>query len=250
MSVYVINGKEYDVKTGREIHDINSSWPDQQFITINGVMINLHTLKSDEYNKRSLGLEVISERSSLSIPEIYEVISYRIAKKEATNLEKAIIFQLKYHELAKAEAKAQGEIGRGTAETSILTERQILGLEKLPNLKNIFPWAYASTLEIEADKKRKDTWLIGANAAFREDCRENLQEIQKNRWKDYFEDHTVNQTGLLSDLSMQATVSAAERKFALNKLENNQNEDKNSQLVAQDTKIPLTSIKDNGKSRV
>ena len=215
MPVYIINGKEYGVKTGQEIHDINSSWPDQQFLTINGATINLHTIKSrDEYNKRSLNLEIISEKNShnITIPEIYEVISFRIKNREATNLEKALVFQLKYQELARAEAKAEGIDDKSIKEMSCLTEQQILGYERFLDLRKTFPWAYADAKEIEADKKRENYWLIGANAYFRERCRENLQDIQQKRWNDYLNispNYPVNQTELSTDLLLQEKTTKA-----------------------------------------
>ena len=258
MPLYTRGNKTYQVEAGQVIRDINSSWPEQQFFTINGATVQLRT-SVGENNKRSIQLVVVSEKATLSVQEIYDIMDYRVKAGQASTLEKAAMWQLKYKEMARAEAKAQGYGDSNIYNAHILTEKQVLGMADLPNLKKVFPWAYASKSEIESDRKWKDSWLFGRTAAFRERCRANLAEIRGARGFDYTgvrqEDHTIYQEDKLAqsvstqnELKMQAEVTAmqadvAAKQLSLNKPQSDNTNNPQPQRPAQRPQYP---IKDNG----
>lgn len=215
------NGKKYVVEAGKIVQDINAAWPEQQFFTINGDTVVLRSSYAEnDNNKRAVELVVVSQNAQLEAKEIYAILECRSRVGHASSMEKAAMYQLKYKEMARAEAKASGLGDRNIDNAAILTQKQIMGKEALPDLKRKFPWAYATQKQIASDKKWQNIPILGRNAELNEKCRQQLQEIRKNRGFDYInvleDTNQIFRSDLLSehkkqsqkqDLAMQATVA-------------------------------------------
>ncbi|MBR2273471.1 MAG: hypothetical protein IJ864_01360 [Alphaproteobacteria bacterium] len=261
------NGKKYAVEVGKIVQDINAAWPEQQFFTINGDTVVLRSSYAEnDNNKRAMELVVVSQNAQLEVEDIYAIFECRARVGQASSMEKAAMYQLKYKEMARAEAKARGLGDRNIDNVAILTQKQIMGREALPDLKRKFPWAYATPEQIASDKKWQNIPILGRTAELNEKCRQQLQEVRKNRGFDYMDvledTNQIFRSDLLSehrkqsqkqDLAMQATVAQKITDKQLEDLNSSpiptsakENEAKNSSQVSADQMIKQNSGRDMG----
>lgn len=189
---YTIDGNTYEVEVKGERNAVN------QKLVINGQEI---VLKSgpvlDNSGKTGLGMhiEITAKGDKVTLgdqpydyyyngpskEEIYKVMKERVENGQATSAERLAVYQQQYNNMVKAETVANGKTELD-ADLLKLTDAQIQGKEPLPNIKDRFPWAYASKLDIV---KESVTQYWDEKAAHNVKCREQLKKMEK---MPYFDD--------------------------------------------------------------